>query len=153
MLARSRGIDTAFRNRLDAPNYFSRKLDTCRLWIVSRYDCSAFDGKKRGKKKKRIAALFGSWSPAKIDAQANCWDTSTVIQLKRRAMLNFSGRRVRTNYSGGQTRLIPGHPLKLVRPDLYFGFERFFFCSVLFSATDRFRGKLQIFPLREQREQ
>lgn len=71
--------------------------------------------------------------PAKIDAQQNCWDTSTVIQLKcwGYAMLNFSGHRVRANYSveeGGRTRLIPGHPLKRVRANLYTA-ERFFFVA------------------------
>lgn len=68
--------------------------------------------------------------PAKIVAWQNCWDTSTVIQLKcwGYAMLNFSGQRVRANYSAGGTRLIPSHPLKRVRANLYLG-ERFFFVT------------------------
>jgi len=80
--------------------------------------------------------------PAKIVAWQNCWDTSTVIQLKcwRYAMLNFSGRRVRANYSAGGTRLIPNHPLKRVRANLYSG-ERFF----CYRVCPRFRPNGRFF--------
>lgn len=94
--------------------------------------------------------------PAKIDVRQNCWDTSTVIQLKCRgyAMLNFSGHRVRANYSegkgeGGRTRLIPGHPLKRVRANLYSA-ERFFFSPGVPGVSVR---TADFFSLRRQRGQ
>lgn len=78
--------------------------------------------------------------PAKIDARKNCWDTSTVIQLKcwGYAMLNFSGHTecVLITRRGGRTRLIPRHPLKRVRTNLYSAKAGFFF---YYQACSRFR--------------
>lgn len=72
-------------------------------------------------------------------------------------MLNFSGHRVRANYSaggaggeGGRTRLIPGYPLKRVRANLYSS-DFFFVVVVVTKRVPAFPFVRQIFPLRRQR--
>jgi len=109
--------------------------------------------------KKRIVALFGSRGPARIDANPGKllghFDSYSVKVPGIRNVKFLRAFRVRANYSAGQTRLILGRLLKLVRSDLYFrSGDLSLFLSLLPRARPReFAGELRIFSPREQRGQ